>query len=129
MNVILISLDTTRAQSLSCYGHDRLTSPYLDRIAENGTVFETCISPHIPTHPGHTTLFTGKDVLTHQIITQGGEKNLDENIPTLAQLFQVDGYFTVAADNLGRWFSRGFDRYEGYSWEMKYKNARKAEAV
>ncbi len=129
MNVILISLDTTRAQSLSCYGYERLTSPYLDRIAEGGTLFETCVSPHIPTHPAHTTLFTGKDVFTHQIITQGGKKNLDENIPTLAQIMQRHGYFTVAADNLGRWFSRGFDLYEGYSWTMKYKGARKAEAV
>ena len=129
MNVILVSLDTTRAQSLSCYGYSRQTSPNLDRIAESGTLFETCISPHIPTHPAHTTLFTGKDVFAHQIITQGGRMNLDENIPTLAQIMQKRGYFTAAADNLGRWFSRGFDMYEGYSWTMKYKNARKAEAV
>ncbi|MBM3215708.1 DUF4976 domain-containing protein [Candidatus Poribacteria bacterium] len=129
MNVILISLDTTRARSLSLYGHSNLTSPYLDDLAAQGTVFETCIAPHIPTHPGHTTLFTGKDVLTHQIVTQGGKLNLDEGIHTLAEIMQGQGYFTFAADNLGRWFARGFQLYEGYSWTMRHKAARKAEAV
>jgi arylsulfatase A-like enzyme len=129
MNVILLSLDTTRAQSLSCYGHVHLTSPYLDTLAAEGTLFETCLSPHIPTHPGHTTLFTGKDVLSHQIVTQGGPKEPPEGTKMLAELLRENGYFTVAADNLGRWFARGFDMYEGYSWTMKYKSARKAEAV
>lgn len=129
MNVLLISLDTTRARSLSLYGHSNLTSPYLDDLAATGTVFETCLSAHIPTHPAHTTLFTGKDVFAHQIITQGGPLNLDEGVRTLAQILSEHGYFTFAADNLGRWFSRGFQVYEGYSWPMRYKNSRKAEAV
>ncbi len=129
MNVILLSLDTLRAQSMSCYGHSNLTTPYLDEIADSGTLFETCISPHIPTHPAHTSLFTGKDVLSHQIITQGGKQELASDVPMLAEMLSKRGYFTGAADNLGRWFSRGFDMYEGYSWEMKYKGARKAEAV
>ncbi|MBT5535856.1 sulfatase-like hydrolase/transferase, partial [Candidatus Poribacteria bacterium] len=129
MNVILLSLDTLRAQSMSCYGHSNLTTPYLDEVAASGTLFETCISPHIPTHPAHTSLFTGKDVLSHQIITQGGKQELAADVPMLAELLGARGYFTAAADNLGRWFSRGFDMYEGYSWDMQYKGARKAEAV
>jgi arylsulfatase A-like enzyme len=129
MNVILLSLDTLRAQSMSCYGHTNLTTPYLDELAASGTLFETCISPHIPTHPAHTSLFTGKDVLGHQIITQGGKQELAADVPMLAEIMAARGYFTGAADNLGRWFSRGFDMYEGYSWDMAYKGARKAEAV
>jgi len=130
-NIILISLDTQRAANMSCYGHKNLTTPHLDRIVSQSTLFETCISPHIPTHPAHTTMFTGKDVLTHQIITQGGSLNLDQNVKTVAELLSEAGYFTVAADNLGRWFKRGFpdDLYRGYKWETKYHNARKAEAV
>jgi len=49
-----------------------LTTPYLDRLAPNVTLLETCISPHIPTRPAHTTMLTGKDALAHQIITQDG---------------------------------------------------------
>ena len=130
-NIILFSLDTLRASSMSCYGHTHLTTPHLDALAANATLFESCISPHIPTHPAHTTMFTGKDVLTHQIITQGGSLDLSEGVKTLPELLNEAGYFTVAADNLGRWFQRGFsdDHYRGYQWERRYRNARKAEAV
>lgn len=130
-NIILFSLDTLRASSMSCYGHSNLTTPHIDALASNATLFESCISPHIPTHPAHTTMFTGKDVLTHQIITQGGQLHLSESIKTLPELLNEAGYFTVAADNLGRWFQRGFpdNQYRGYSWETRYNNARKAEAV
>ena len=130
-NIILFSLDTLRASSLSCYGNTNLTTPHLDALTSDATLFESCISPHIPTHPAHTTMFTGKDVLTHQIITQGGRLNLSENIKTIPELLSKAGYFTVAADNLGRWFQRGFpeNQYRGYQWETRYRNARKAEAV
>lgn len=130
-NIILISLDTLRAASMSCYGHSNVTTPHLDALAEKSTLFESCISPHIPTHPAHTTMFTGKDVLTHQIITQGGSLELETNVKTVAELLNEAGYFTVAADNLGRWFQRGFsdEHYRGYQWETRYRGARKAEAV
>lgn len=116
---------------MSCYRHTNLTTPHIDALVSDGTLFESCISPHIPTHPAHTTMFTGKDVLTHQIITQGGRVDLSESIKTLPELLSEAGYFTVAADNLGRWFQRGYtdNHYRGYQWESRYQNARKAEAV
>lgn len=130
-NIILISLDTLRASSMSCYGHRNLTTPHLDALVERSVLFEKCISPHIPTHPAHTTMFTGKDVLSHQIITQGGTLNLATDVQTIPELLSEAGYFTVAADNLGRWFQRGFPeaQYRGYQWETGYRKARKAEAV
>ncbi len=130
-NIILISLDTLRASSMSCYGHSDLTTPHLDALAAKSTLFENCISPHIPTHPAHTTMFTGKDVLTHQIITQGGQLDLATTVKTVPELLSEVGYFTVAADNLGRWFQRGFSEghYRGYQWESRYRSTRKAEAV
>jgi len=129
MNVLLLCLDTLRAQSMSCYGHRYPTTPFLDRLAAQGTLWETFLAPHIPTHPGHTTMFTGKDVLTHQIVTQGGSVELDPNVRPLAEILSDAGYFTAAADNLGRWISRGFEIYEGYSWASSPNGCRKAEAV
>jgi arylsulfatase A-like enzyme len=130
VNVLMISLDTLRADHLSAYGYPRLTSPHLDRLAAQGAVFRNCLAPHIPTHPGHTTVFTGRDVFDHQIVTHGGQLDLDPGIPLLAERFQQAGYFTAAADNLGRWFSRGFDLYEGYRWDTDPKGRwPKAEAV
>ncbi len=131
MNVVLICIDTLRADRLGCYGFSRRTSPHIDRVAEQGVVFEKCISPSIPTHPGHTNMLTGRDVFSHQIVCQGSARvELDEEIPTLAQLLQQAGYFTAAADNLGRWFNRGYELYQGYSWERDTSGPwRKAEAV
>lgn len=130
MNVILISLDTQRADHLSGYGYHRLTSPHLDRYAEGGTLFERCYCPHLPTHPSHTGVFTGTDPMRHQVISQGARTELSPDIPMLAELLRDQGYFTGAADNLGRWFARGFQLYEGYSWAREEGGAwRKGEAV
>jgi arylsulfatase A-like enzyme len=130
MNLILVSLDTTRADHLGCYGWGRNTSPHLDRLAEGGAVFENCFSPSIPTHPAHTSMLTGRDVMQHQIVAQGGQAELAPQIPTLAERLRAHGYFTAAADNLGRWFQRGFDRYQGYRWARDPAGAwRKGEAV
>jgi arylsulfatase A-like enzyme len=130
MNVILVSLDTLRADHLSCYGYKRLTSPHLDAIAGQGVLFLEAFSPHIPTHPAHTSLFTGTDVMKHQIVAQGAKVELDPSIPTLPEILKEAGYFTAAADNLGRWFTRGFDVYEGYDWPRDSLDGwRKAEGV
>lgn len=130
MNVLFIAIDTLRADRLSCYGHWNLTSPHLDRLAEESVLFEKFFAPHIPTHPGFTTLLTGRDAWSHGVISQGAARQLDESILTLPQILQQHGYFTAAADNLGRWFRRGYDLYEGYMWQRNPHGAwRKGEAV
>jgi arylsulfatase A-like enzyme len=129
-NVILVSLDTTRADHLSCYGHFRRTSPHIDRVAEEGVLFTDHFSPHIPTYPGHTTLMTGKDIYAHQITGQSGTPEPTPGVKMLAELLQEQGYYTAAADNLGRWFARGFAHIEPYSWDYSQKHSlRKGEAV
>ncbi|MGC8667430.1 MAG: sulfatase family protein [Chthonomonadales bacterium] len=130
MNILLISMDTLRADRLSCYGHFRATSPHADRLASQGVLFENFYSPHIPTFPGHTCMMTGRDVYAHQITGQSGTPELSPNIPLLAEILAGHGYFTAAADNLGRWFARGFQLYEGYAWDTSSTNEwRKGEAV
>jgi len=130
MNVLYIAIDTLRADHLGCYGHFRPTSPHIDALAAGGVVFQDFLSPHIPTHPGYTTMFTGKDVFTHQIVSQGGRLELEPGILQLPEILKQHGYFTAAADNLRRWFRRGYDLYEGYQWATDTKAAwRKAEAV
>ena len=130
MNVILVSLDTTRADRLSCYGHYRRTSPHIDRVAEEGVLFTDHFSPHIPTYPGHTTLMTGRDIYAHQVTSQSHAPEPTPGIKMLAEILKEKGYFTGAADNLGRWFARGFDVYQTYSWDVTApRDWRKGEAV
>lgn len=129
-NVLLISLDTTRADHLGCYGYRRNTSPHLDRLASQGMLFERCVSPHIPTHPAHTTMLTGCDAFRHQVVANGAKVEPAAGVRMLAEILKERGYWTGAADNLGRWFARGYDRYEGYQWARDSSGAwRKGEAV
>src|SRR5208283_4968523 len=58
-NVILIIVDTLRADHLSCYHYDRLTSPNFDRLAANGVLFENAIATSSWTLPSHASMFTG----------------------------------------------------------------------
>ncbi|HVC33358.1 MAG TPA: sulfatase [Chloroflexota bacterium] len=130
MNVLLIAIDTLRADHLGCYGYPRLTSPRIDRLASQGVRFANCFSPHIPTHPGFTTLHSGVDVMRHQIVAHGGKIEPGPAIPLLAELLRERGYFTASVDNLGRWFTRGFDAVLPYHWPTDPHVAwRKAEAV
>lgn len=129
-NIILISLDTTRADRLSSYGYSRCTSPHLDKIAEEGALFSDFISPHIPTFPGHTTMMTGTDIYVHQVTGQSTNPEPPPGVKMLAELLREQGYYTAAADNLGRWFARGFDYVQGYGWDTADSSAwRKGEAV
>lgn len=114
MNVLWIVIDCLRWDHLGCYGYRRNTSPHIDRFAGEAVRFDQVISPHIPTQPAHTTLFTGKDVFAHQIVAQGGTQELDPAVRLLPDLLRERGYFTGAVDNIGRWFRSAFERYEEY---------------
>jgi arylsulfatase A-like enzyme len=131
-NVLLIAIDTLRSDHLSSYGYPRLTSPHLDRIAAEGAIFEDHVAPHIPTHPGFTTLFTGMDAFSHQRVRLGGDVLPDPAIKTLAQLLGEAGYVTAAVDNLPAWFRQGFEHYESYEWPWPMEPGqgwRRAEVV
>jgi tetratricopeptide (TPR) repeat protein len=84
-NVVLISLDTTRADALGCYGNDAGTTPNLDALAAEGVLFETAISPVPITMPAHSTLFTGLTPPNHGV--RGNlDHRLDPSNQTLAEL-------------------------------------------
>ena len=130
MNVLLIAVDTLRADHLGCFGYPRLTSPTIDRLASEGVRFARCFSPHIPTHPGFTTLHTGVDAMRHRVVAHAGKVEPDPSIPMLAEILHDRGYFTVSVDNLGRWFTRGFEAVLPYRWSTNPAASwRKAEAV
>jgi len=117
-NIILISIDSLRADHLHSYGYARNTSPNLDAVAAQGAVFETVISPTSWTLPAHMTLMTSLDPEAHGVITN--RLRLGRGIDTLPQRLQRSGYATagfVSATYLdGLYgFSRGFDEYDDYT--------------
>lgn len=127
---MLIVCDTLRADHLGCYGSVRPTSPWIDRLASEGVRFSTVRSPHIPTQPAHTTLFSGRDVFAHGVVAHGGRVEPPTTLDWLPELFRRQGAVTAAADSIGRWMPRGFDLYASYRLTASPDGFwRKSEAV
>ena len=95
--VILISIDTLRADHLGLYGHHRFTSPTLDLFALEGTVFEDASSVAPWTLPAHASMLTGLYPLGHAVVN--ADTKLPEGVPTIAKLLGENGWETAAAVN------------------------------
>jgi len=95
--VILISIDTLRADHLGLYGHHRFTSPSLDLFALEGTVFEDASSVAPWTLPSHASMLTGLYPLGHAVVDV--DTKLPEGVPTIAKLLGENGWKTAAAVN------------------------------
>ena len=114
MNILLIAIDTLRADHLGCYAYGRDTSPRIDALASEGAVFDRAIAPAIPTHPSFVTLNTGQYSITHGVVAHGSDRSVPRSAPWLPVLMQKQGYTTCAIDNLGGWrlgFTRGYEFY------------------
>jgi arylsulfatase A-like enzyme len=115
MKVIAISLDTLRADHLSCYGYGRPTSPNIDRIAAEGARFANVFASDIPTQPSHTSVFTGRFGVNSGIVSHfWPQAALDPRVPWLPTMMQGTGRRTGAVDHLflmKDWFIRGYTDY------------------
>lgn len=89
-NIILMSIDTLRADHLSCYGYSRKTSPNIDKFSKDAVLFENAISQAPTTAPAHMSLFTATTPAVHGVCNfneDGGyDKSLSKNIPTFAEV-------------------------------------------
>ena len=122
MNLILVGIDSIRADHMSLYGYHRLTTPHMDKFAAQGAVFENTFSPHIPTTPGYTSMFTGMDAFGMNVVALRHEGGLPANLVTLAEMLNKTGYASTCVGFSGNPASRGFQKYldfEGWgSWEQ-----------
>jgi len=116
LNLLLITLDTTRADRLGCYGDRLARTPALDALAAEGILFENCYSPVPVTLPAHCSLFTGRWPIAHGVRNNGSYK-LGEGETTLAEKLKAAGYDTAAViasyvlkSKFG--LAQGFDWYD-----------------
>ncbi len=116
LNLILLSLDTTRSDRFSCYGHPGNSTPHLDRLAAEGILFENAFTPVPITLPAHTTMLTGLYPHQHGVRNNGSYVLAASQI-SLAELLQERGYQTGAV--LGAFpvdhrfgLAQGFDFYD-----------------
>ncbi len=114
-NVILISLDTLRADHLGCYGYPRATSPFLDSLAEDSTLFEYVYAQSPWTLPSHLSMLFSLNSASHQVYFN--DQKINRAIPSLAGYLKNRGYLTCGFTAGGYvspiyGFAKGFDRYD-----------------
>ncbi len=114
-NVVLLSIDTLRADHLTSYGHERDTAPKMrDWFERGGVLFENAVAASTTTGPAHMTMFTSLAPSVHGITNRPGVHRPPPL--TLAEVLRANGYVTGAVTedgplHAGWGFSRGFDSY------------------
>ncbi len=135
-NVILISLDTLRADHLGCYGYFRDTSPNIDSLSRDSVQFNYCYSTAASTLVAHMSLMTSLNPKSHQVYNDKKGDKLSPDLLTIADVLRGHGYYCGALTGSGLvsaifGFSKGFDEYHedrnsifiGDSAETLYANA------
>jgi choline-sulfatase len=115
-SVLLVTLDTTRADRLGCYGHTSARTPRLDRLAAEGVRFENAFADAPITLPSHASILTALYPFEHGVRNNGNFR-LAERFPTLATVLRERGYGTAAFVSSfvldGRYgLARGFSTYD-----------------
>ncbi|MEL6349411.1 MAG: sulfatase-like hydrolase/transferase [Myxococcota bacterium] len=135
--VLLLTLDTTRADRIGAWGHTLARTPNLDALAARGTRFARAFAPVPLTIPSHSTMFTGLLPPRHGVHTNG-DARLSDDAVTLAERLQAAGWQTHAAVGAyvtqAHWgFGQGFDAYADElglpSDRLNWRAERRADAV
>jgi arylsulfatase A-like enzyme len=139
-NIILLSIDTLRADHLGCYGYDRETSPNIDAFAADAVLFENAYSQAPFTAPAHMSLFTGLTPAVHRVANfdKTGLRKLDPRIVTFPAMLKERGWLTVGLHAGGMMspefgFDRGFDLYSekliSYNWHRAYEDPKDLNVI
>ena len=118
-NLVLVSIDTLRADRLGVYGNSRPVTPAIDALAGNSIVFEQAVSGTYHTAESHATIFTSTLPSVHEVSNASARvgNSLDPGLATLAEALAAKGLSTIGFHGGGNvspvfGFAHGFDRYE-----------------
>jgi arylsulfatase A-like enzyme len=114
-NILLIVVDTLRSDRLGCYGHDRETSPHLDRLAERGVRYERCYATSSWTLPSCASLLSGLYPAAHG--AEGWSSAVGPDVPWLPSILHDAGYHTAGVSSnpfltAKQGIARGFDVFD-----------------
>ncbi len=128
-NVLLITVDTTRADRIGCYGYAPAKTPEMDDLAAKGVLFEKAYSQVPLTLPSHSSILTGRYPREHGV-RDNGRARLSSQFPTLASIFKENGYRTggfVASFVLSGKFGigQGFDVFADEMWSGRAASSKK----
>jgi len=118
-NVLLVTLDTTRADRLSCYGYEKKTTPNLDALAADAIRFDFAIAQSAVTPVSHASILTGRNPYSHglRVIFAAEGYRLPRDVPTLATILGDAGWKTgavLSSFTVSRFFGldRGFAHWD-----------------
>jgi len=128
--VILITIDTLRADRLGCYGSSLVETPAMDSLARDGVLFRRAIAQVPLTTPSHAVILTGTYPMWNGL-RNWDDHGLRPGIPTLAEIFKRHGYSTAAFVSAfvldSMWgLNRGFDHYDDWFKTEDYKTMQRA---
>jgi arylsulfatase A-like enzyme len=112
-NIVLITLESVRADHTGCYGYDRPTTPALDALAKEGVIYEDAHAVTSWTLPTHTSLFTGLYPSAHQVT--GPFSRLDDKYTTIAEILSANGYQCGGVIS-GPYLKRAHGLHQGFSY-------------
>ncbi|MCP5054735.1 MAG: sulfatase, partial [bacterium] len=123
-HILLITVDTLRRDHLGFYGWARNTSPFIDQLAKNGTVFKNTITPLPLTDGSHASILTSLHPLVHGV--RNNATRLMDNVETIAEALKKNGYHTIGAVSVyhlgsGYNYSQGFDSFSD-QWDKNKKH-------
>lgn len=131
-NIVLIGIDSLRADHMSVYGYGRNTTPHIAKFAEQGTLFEKNFSPHIPTTSAYANMLTGLDVFRTQVVALRHKGEMHPEARPLQTILKDHGYTTTCV-GFNSPSVRNFDNYldfegwnpgpDGYSHKAENLNA------
>lgn len=137
-NIVLISIDTLRADHLGCYGYSRETSSHIDAFAKEAVQFQNAITQAPVTATAHMSIFTALTPMVHRVrnhLKDGSYYQLSKEILTLPEILKKNDYITAGfvgggniSGNLG--FDRGFDSYiSDIKWEAVYNEPEQLDRI
>jgi arylsulfatase A-like enzyme len=125
-SVILISIDTLRADHLGCYGYERKTSPYVDTLASDGVTFMNTYASSPWTLPSHVSMLTSLHGANHQVSYEND--SMDPSMLTLADVLRANQFYCAALTGGGfvsakYGFSKGFNSYSDEGGVLRQDSA------
>jgi arylsulfatase A-like enzyme len=132
LNVLFFGIDSLRRDHMSLYGYNRQTTPNITKYLLDGVVFENCFSPSVPTTPGYSSMMTGFDIFSTDVVALRHHGDIAPGIKTLAEILGELGYNTTCVGFRGNVGGRGYQNYidfAGWGADRDDGKAHKAEAL
>ncbi len=124
LGVVLITVDTLRADYLSCYGHARVLTPSFDRLASGGVLFRQAISQSTTTTPSHASILTSLYLQDHNVFSNF--EAVGSNVKTLAEILVGRGYSTFSIVNMPHLNPQVSNLGQGFQTVVPSNNMRRA---